>query len=104
MRRSRSTTRAHRMRHCVSRISTPRASNSGFVNVLSTGSGCIAGGRRRLRARAGLRPRAWRSGAWMAEMQAFLFRVRYGDTDQMGFAYYAHYLRWFEVGRAELMR
>ena len=30
-------------------------------------------------------------------MQAFLFRVRYGDTDQMGFAYYAHYLRWFEV-------
>jgi acyl-CoA thioester hydrolase len=22
----------------------------------------------------------------------------------MGFAYYAHYLRWFEIGRAELMR
>jgi len=34
----------------------------------------------------------------------FVFRVRYADTDQMGFAYYAHYLRWFEVGRAELIR
>jgi acyl-CoA thioester hydrolase len=30
--------------------------------------------------------------------------VRYGDTDQMGFAYYANYLRWFEIGRAEMMR
>jgi acyl-CoA thioester hydrolase len=34
----------------------------------------------------------------------FLLRVRYADTDQMGFAYYANYLRWFEVGRAELLR
>jgi acyl-CoA thioester hydrolase len=32
------------------------------------------------------------------------YRVRYGDTDQMGFCYYAHYLRFFEIGRAELMR
>lgn len=32
------------------------------------------------------------------------YRVIYGDTDQMGVAYYAHYLRWFEVGRTELMR
>ncbi len=31
-------------------------------------------------------------------------RVRYGDTDPMGFAYYAHYLRWFEIGRVELLR
>ena len=37
-------------------------------------------------------------------MHRFPFRVRYADTDPMGFAYYAHYLRWFEVGRAELMR
>ena len=37
-------------------------------------------------------------------MHRFLIRVRYGDTDQMGFAYYAHYLRWFEIGRAEMMR
>jgi len=27
------------------------------------------------------------------------FRVRYAETDQMGFAYYANYLVWFEVGR-----
>jgi acyl-CoA thioester hydrolase len=37
-------------------------------------------------------------------MHRFLFRVRYADTDRMGFAYYAHYLRWFEAGRAELLR
>jgi len=37
-------------------------------------------------------------------MHRFVLRVRYGDTDQMGFAYYANYLRWFEIGRAELMR
>lgn len=37
-------------------------------------------------------------------MHRFPFRVRYGDTDQMGMAYYANYLRWFEVGRAEMMR
>ncbi len=37
-------------------------------------------------------------------MHRFALRVRYGDTDQMGWAYYANYLRWFEVGRAELMR
>jgi acyl-CoA thioester hydrolase len=32
------------------------------------------------------------------------FRVRYYDTDQMGVANHAHYLRWLEVGRAELLR
>src|ERR1044071_2652281 len=37
-------------------------------------------------------------------MHRFELRVRYGDTDQMGFAYYAHYLRWFEIGRAEMLR
>lgn len=31
-------------------------------------------------------------------------RVRYKETDQMGVAYHANYLIWFEVGRAELMR
>ena len=31
-------------------------------------------------------------------------RVIYGDTDAAGIAYYGNYLRWFEVGRAELMR
>jgi acyl-CoA thioester hydrolase len=34
----------------------------------------------------------------------FPIRVRSGDTDPMGFAYYAHTLRWFEIGRAEMVR
>ncbi|TMQ73452.1 MAG: acyl-CoA thioesterase [Candidatus Eisenbacteria bacterium] len=37
-------------------------------------------------------------------MHRYGIRVRYADTDQMGFAYYAHYLRWFEIGRAEMLR
>lgn len=32
------------------------------------------------------------------------YRVIYGDTDQMGVAYYANYLRWFEMGRTEMFR
>lgn len=31
-------------------------------------------------------------------------RVRYAETDQMGLVYYANYLVWFEVGRAEFCR
>jgi acyl-CoA thioester hydrolase len=31
-------------------------------------------------------------------------RVRYAETDQMGVAYYANYLIWFEVGRSEFCR
>jgi len=31
-------------------------------------------------------------------------RVRYADTDKMGFVYHANYFRWFEVGRSELFR
>jgi len=31
-------------------------------------------------------------------------RVLYADTDHGGVAYYATYLRWFEVGRTELFR
>ncbi len=31
-------------------------------------------------------------------------RVIFGDTDAAGIVYYGDYLRWFEVGRAELMR
>lgn len=31
-------------------------------------------------------------------------RVIYGDTDGMGIAYHANYLRWFEIGRSELFR
>ena len=32
------------------------------------------------------------------------YRVIYGDTDNMGVAYYANYLRWFEIGRTEMFR
>lgn len=31
-------------------------------------------------------------------------RVRYGETDQMGFAYYGAYAAWLEVGRVETLR
>ncbi|MBM3333861.1 acyl-CoA thioesterase [Candidatus Sumerlaeota bacterium] len=31
-------------------------------------------------------------------------RVTYRDTDQMGHAYYANHLVWFEIGRTELVR
>src|SRR3989442_8035662 len=31
-------------------------------------------------------------------------RVRYADSDQMGVAYYANYLVWFEIGRTEWLR
>jgi acyl-CoA thioester hydrolase len=34
----------------------------------------------------------------------FTLRVRYADTDQMGWAYYGQYFRWFEIGRAEMLR
>ena len=32
------------------------------------------------------------------------FRVRYAETDQMGIVYYANYLVWMELGRAEFCR
>jgi len=32
------------------------------------------------------------------------YRVIYGDTDKMGIAYYGNYLRWFEIGRTEMIR
>jgi len=31
-------------------------------------------------------------------------RVIFGDTDAMGIVYYGNYLRWFEIGRVELLR
>jgi acyl-CoA thioester hydrolase len=31
-------------------------------------------------------------------------KVRYAETDQMGVAYYANYLVWFEVGRSQYCR
>ena len=32
------------------------------------------------------------------------YRVIYADTDNMGIVYHANYLKWFEVGRAEMFR
>ena len=37
-------------------------------------------------------------------MHRYALRVRYADTDPMGWAYYGHYFRWFEIGRAEMLR
>ena len=31
-------------------------------------------------------------------------RVRYGETDQMGYVYYGNYAQYFEMGRAEWLR
>ena len=31
-------------------------------------------------------------------------RVRYGETDQMGYVYYGHYAMYYEVGRVEALR
>lgn len=32
------------------------------------------------------------------------FRVRYSETDQMGYVYYGNYTHYFEVGRVEWLR
>jgi acyl-CoA thioester hydrolase len=31
-------------------------------------------------------------------------RVRYGETDKMGYLYYGHYPEYFEVGRTDMIR
>ena len=31
-------------------------------------------------------------------------RIRYGETDQMGYAYYGNYAQFFEIGRVEMLR
>jgi acyl-CoA thioester hydrolase len=38
------------------------------------------------------------------EWHETLLRVRYSETDKMGIVYYANYLIWFEIGRAEFSR
>ena len=40
----------------------------------------------------------------MKKKGEFRVRVIYADTDAMGIVYHANYIKWFEVGRAELMR
>lgn len=42
-----------------------------------------------------------------ATMFSFLvpdIRVRYADTDQMGYVYYGNYARFYEIGRVEALR
>ena len=36
--------------------------------------------------------------------QTTQIRVRYGETDQMGYCYYGNYAQYFEVGRVEALR
>lgn len=35
---------------------------------------------------------------------ALSIRVIYADTDAMGVVYHTNYIRWFEIGRTEMMR
>lgn len=34
----------------------------------------------------------------------YLKRVRYGETDQMGYLYYGQYAQYYEIGRVEMLR
>src|SRR5699024_10301875 len=34
----------------------------------------------------------------------FQVRIRYSETDQMGYVYYGNYARFYEIGRTEMMR
>jgi acyl-CoA thioester hydrolase len=40
----------------------------------------------------------------MTEYSETVVRVRYAETDQMGYVYYGNYYIYFEVGRVEYMR
>ena len=40
----------------------------------------------------------------MSDHHDTLLRVRYAETDQMGYVYYGNYYTYFEVGRVEFMR
>jgi acyl-CoA thioester hydrolase len=40
----------------------------------------------------------------MGDIVDHVFRVRYAETDQMGWVYHSHYLTWFEMGRTEFIR
>jgi acyl-CoA thioester hydrolase len=44
------------------------------------------------------------SGGTLMYSHRTTYRVIYGDTDNMGQAYYGNYFRWFEIGRSEMFR
>lgn len=48
----------------------------------------------------------WRSNIFVGAMieHKEVLRVRYGETDQMGFVYYGNYALYFEVARVEALR
>jgi len=46
-------------------------------------------------------PPAAREGAGVAQSEV---RVRYVETDQMGFAHHSNYFAWFEIGRTDFIR
>lgn len=35
---------------------------------------------------------------------SYRVRIRYSETDQMGYVYYGNYARFYEIGRTEMMR
>jgi acyl-CoA thioester hydrolase len=40
----------------------------------------------------------------MLRQHEIQFRVRYCETDAMGFAHHSNYANWFEMGRTEMLR
>ncbi len=44
------------------------------------------------------------TGGTTRHTSSSVIRVRYAETDKMGVVYYANYLVWFEVARADLLR
>lgn len=38
------------------------------------------------------------------EEHTYQVRIRYSETDQMGYVYYGNYARFYEIGRTEMMR
>ncbi len=36
--------------------------------------------------------------------QEFSYRIRYAETDQMGYVYYGNYAKFYEIGRVEALR
>lgn len=38
------------------------------------------------------------------QQKTIQFRVRYGETDQMGVVYHTNYVNWMEIGRTEFLR
>lgn len=46
----------------------------------------------------------WETGVGLSTKNLTKIRVIYADTDAMGIVYHTNYIKWFEIGRAELLR